>query len=270
MQQMEKTWNINERAKAAWEVSNLKTHFMQLISQNLDQVSQSIINYLQKLKSIKNTGSKTACDALSQTEETARDFDTYIQNIINFSSIELKKTRIPIKEVNASTCLNKVIDQYNFKLKEKNIKLSYVRHHDSPLHALGDVHIIEQIFSNILGNAVKYSPPNTKIVISEKKPHPSYIQFDFSDEGPGIPEDFKHKIFEKFYRIKDDAVYSVKGTGLGLYLVKYLLRLMRGMILVTNNTHKGCTFHILFLHKRSLGEFYYRKKVKRILANGKS
>lgn len=270
MQQMEKTWNINERAKAAWEVSNLKTHFMQLISQNLDQVSQRIINYLQTLKSIKNTGSKTACDALSQTEETARDFDTYIQNIINFSSIELKKTRIPIKEVNASTCLNKVIDQYNFKLKEKNIKLSYVRHHDSPLHALGDVHIIEQIFSNILGNAVKYSPPNTKIVISEKKPHPSYIQFDFSDEGPGIPEDFKHKIFEKFYRIKDDAVYSVKGTGLGLYLVKYLLRLMRGMILVTNNTHKGCTFHILFLHKRSLGEFYYRKKVKRILANGKS
>jgi len=267
---MEKTWNINERAKAAWEVSNLKTHFMQLISQNLDQVSRRIITYLQTLKAIKSTGSEIACDALYQTEETARDFDTYIQNIINFSSIELKKTRIPIKMVDASSCLNRIVDQHNFKLKEKSIKLSYVRHQDSPLHVLGDVHIIEQIFSNILGNAVKYSPPGTSIVISEKKPHPSYIQFDFTDEGPGIPDDYKNKIFEKFYRIKDDAVYSVKGTGLGLYLVKYLLKLMRGMILVTNNPHKGCTFHLLFLHKRSLGEFYFRKKVRRVLTNGKN
>src|SRR5699024_6312475 len=97
--------------------------------------------------------------------------------------------------------------------------------------------------SNIIENAIKYAPKGSEIVISlEEKNHTVLLQF--KDEGEGIPDKEKNKIFNRFYRIGNENTRSSKGTGLGLFLTKKIILQHDGQIHVMNNTPKGSIFEI--------------------------
>ena len=101
--------------------------------------------------------------------------------------------------------------------------------------------LIYEVVLNIIENSIKYSSGGTiKIKTYETEQHVHAI---FADDGPGIPsEDLKH-IFEKFYRAKEQK-QTTKGSGLGLYLVKYFIQLHGGSINVTSEVQKGTQVHI--------------------------
>ena len=261
---MEITWLLTEQLQATKEISSLKSNFMNLISKDLANFSEQILSEAQALGSKKERLTEMSEKALGQTLTSSREFDTYIRNIIAFSSFESETPQISLKPVPITECVTNIADQFSFKLTEKNIELEIYKQTHYDLAPLGDQHIIEQILSNLLGNAIKYSPSGTLIEIhimdSARLSH-----ITFRDQGPGIPMDYKEKIFEKFYRIKNDDVYTVKGTGLGLFLVKYLLSLHQGDIFVTDNDPGGSVFHVLIPHKPSIWNpmylWYLRKKL---------
>jgi two-component system, OmpR family, phosphate regulon sensor histidine kinase PhoR len=108
-----------------------------------------------------------------------------------------------------------------------------------------DKTIFSSIFLNLLENAWKYSPANSpvKIVLKEQG---NGLVLNVCDEGIGIPEAEKQKIFKKFYRIGSEEIRNTSGTGLGLYIVKYLVEKHNGTILVENNEPKGTIFEVIF------------------------
>jgi K+-sensing histidine kinase KdpD len=107
-----------------------------------------------------------------------------------------------------------------------------------------DKTIFPSIFLNLFENAVKYSPENSliKIILKEEG---NGVVLSVSDEGAGIPEEEKQNIFLKFYRVGNEEIRKTKGTGLGLYIVKYLVEKHKGVITVKNNSPAGSIFEVI-------------------------
>lgn len=107
-----------------------------------------------------------------------------------------------------------------------------------------DKTIFPSIILNLFENAVKYSPSDSmiKIILKEEG---NGVVLSVSDEGAGIPEEEKQKIFQKFYRVGSEEIRKTKGTGLGLYIVKYLVEKHNGTINVKNNNPKGTVFEVI-------------------------
>lgn len=105
-----------------------------------------------------------------------------------------------------------------------------------------DAHWTAEAFSNILDNAVKYAPEHTDIIITVHQIGQNVL-LEFMDEGPGIPDDEKHKIYQRFYRGKNSQ--GTEGAGVGLYLTRQILENQSGSILVKNRYPNGSTFRVL-------------------------
>lgn len=109
----------------------------------------------------------------------------------------------------------------------------------------GDSLLLQIMINNLLENAIKYSPkeaPVSAILTMDD----TVIQLEISDEGPGIPDEEKKKIFNRFYRIGNEATRKTKGTGLGLYLCTRIARDHNADISVTNHSPRGSTFVVRF------------------------
>ena len=108
-----------------------------------------------------------------------------------------------------------------------------------------DKTVFPSIFLNLFENAVKYSPANSMIKVILKQ-EGNAVVLSVADEGVGISEEEKKNIFRKFYRVENEEIRKTKGTGLGLYIVKYLAEKHNGLILVKNNSPRGSIFEVIF------------------------
>lgn len=108
---------------------------------------------------------------------------------------------------------------------------------------MGDVAGLTSVIINLLENAVKYSGENPDIEARISQ-HGSAIRLEIADQGIGIDESEKEKIFEKFYRIGNEDTRKTKGTGLGLYIVNEIVRAHKGKIAVLDNEPRGTVFRI--------------------------
>ncbi len=97
--------------------------------------------------------------------------------------------------------------------------------------------------NNLLENAVKYAPSDSAITVELLRQDEELV-LSVADEGEGIPDEEKGKIFRKFYRIGNENSRKTKGTGLGLYLTSKIIQQFKGAILVRNNAPKGSVFEI--------------------------
>ncbi len=104
---------------------------------------------------------------------------------------------------------------------------------------------LASVVTNLLENAVKYSGPCAQVSLELKQlnGHPFLV---VADNGPGIPDDEKMLIFDKFYRVGDERVRKAKGTGLGLFIVKEVLQNHDADISVKDNVPKGTIFEVTF------------------------
>jgi K+-sensing histidine kinase KdpD len=116
---------------------------------------------------------------------------------------------------------------------------------DEAIYIHGEEILLEMLVNNLIENALKYSPKTGAVNISLKE-NTEAVSLQISDEGIGIAEIEKKRIFEKFYRAGDENVRTTKGTGLGLYLCKKIVQGHRGTISVANNQPQGSIFTALF------------------------
>jgi signal transduction histidine kinase len=110
----------------------------------------------------------------------------------------------------------------------------------------GDLALLEIMINNLIDNAIKYSPKQESIEIRIGRDTATGMAFvRIEDKGAGIPENEREKIFDKFYRIGNEATKAAKGTGLGLYLVKRICSAHEGKINVTGNQPRGTIIEVL-------------------------
>jgi len=177
-------------------------------------------------------------NAIKDTER----LNNLVENILMAAKIDNKVYSVYKEDTDLSEYIAVVINDSirSFRYKQK-ISLDI----EPGIRLKIDKMSFHSIVLNLLENAVKYSPENSLIHIQLKKQN-NQVKFLVSDEGRGIPDDEKKTIFNKFYRIGNEDTRNTKGTGLGLYIVNYLVEQHNGTLLVKNNTPKGTIFEVDF------------------------
>ena len=139
-----------------------------------------------------------------------------------------------------------VVDNLKYEASNKDMVIESSL---SPLYPIEvDVILMKRVISNLVENAIKYSGANSKVLITTWDDE-EWVYLQIKDDGIGIPREALAHIFDRFYRVKNDASHSIKGSGLGLYLVKYFVELHGGSIVAESIQGQGTTFTVKLRNK---------------------
>jgi two-component system NtrC family sensor kinase len=142
----------------------------------------------------------------------------------------------------------KSVDGLRLSVDNKQHELSLEVAPDLPL-LLGNPRRLEQVVTNLLTNAIKYTPDGGKIEIS-LKPDGTYLMFRVADNGIGIPLEAQPRVFDKFYRVQNEDTAEISGTGLGLSIVKSIVDKHGGRVWVESKPYQGSVFTVLLPAQR--------------------
>jgi two-component system sensor histidine kinase CiaH len=173
-------------------------------------------------------------------QETSR-LDTLINNILVSSQLEGGGYVFSKEELDFSSLFKDCIRDAKTRYPEKN----FIENIEPEIEIAGDPLLLQLLISNLIENAVKYSPKE-KPIICKLNRSGNDVLMNIIDEGIGIADSEKTKIFEKFYRTGNESTRKTKGTGLGLYLCSKIAGDHNADISVTNNIPSGTNFAIHF------------------------
>jgi two-component system sensor histidine kinase CiaH len=180
---------------------------------------------------------KLTQNAIAETNRLNR----LTNNILLAAQIEEKNYRPAKEEVDLSHLAETVVEDYRRRFSERCIIASVENH----ITMQGDPLLLEIALSNLLDNAIKYTPKEKEVQLELCRKE-GRIQCRVIDQGVGISRKEKQKIFEKFYRAGDEDTRKTKGTGLGLYLTKKIVEAHQGTIGILDHSPAGSIFIIQF------------------------
>jgi two-component system phosphate regulon sensor histidine kinase PhoR len=165
-----------------------------------------------------------------------------VEDLLMLSKIESKEFQLKIEFISLPDFIDDVIDFVKEAAEKKEISISQSKITSS--QAVGaDRNYLEQIFINLLDNAIKYTYEGGKVTISAIEKDKREIQFSIEDDGMGIPREDIPRIFERFYRVDKGRSQELGGTGLGLSIVKHLVQAHGGRVWVESQLGEGSTFY---------------------------
>ncbi len=175
------------------------------------------------------------------TLQEVNRLNSLCNNILLASQLDAGEYKISKNEVNLSELVKRVFNDFDTRNPSRLLAGDF----EENLFVSGEEILLEMLMTNLVENAIKYSPKNAPVQLLLFK-NASGINFTVKDEGPGIAEEERSKIFEKFYRVGNEATRTAKGTGLGLYLSKQIARDHNAEITLSNNGQKGSIFTVTF------------------------
>lgn len=168
--------------------------------------------------------------------------DDLVENMLIATRIENHSYSFPKEEFNFSEVVEKVASRLQIHSCSSQIIACEIK---PDVKLTGDKFALTLVVSNLVENAVKYSPPCAEVKVSLQEKN-NMVCFSVEDKGSGISEEEKLRIFDKFYRVGSEETRKTKGTGLGLYIVKQVLEKHKAYIKVKNNKPTGTIFEVTF------------------------
>jgi len=223
------------------EAETIRREFSANVSHELKTPLTSISGYAElimggivKQKDIQKFAEKIYCEA--------QKLISLIQDIIKISKLDEQELKSHESLVNLQDLITGNIARLEILAQEKNVKFE-VKLDNIAISGIKSV--LDEVFYNILENAIKYNVYNGKITVELIKIENKTLVY-ITDTGIGIPKDCIHRIFERFYRVDTSHSKSIAGTGIGLAIVKHAINLHNGEIHVHSEVAKGTKFTICF------------------------
>lgn len=221
------------------KIDDIKTEFVALASHELRTPLTSILGYAQTLAaSDLHLDNSTRADILSVIVSESKRLASLIGNLLDISKIETRNFRFKTEPFDISDVINEVISALNLPA---NFPLVVHNAISKNCRAVGNKDQTGQVIRNILDNALRYVNENGKITINVNETE-DFIRVGISDTGPGIKPEEQKKIFDKFYRIRDEKKRSI-GSGLGLSIASKIIASQGGQIWVESMYGEGATFY---------------------------
>jgi PAS domain S-box-containing protein len=210
------------------EAEELKSTFISVISHELKTPVALIKGYVSTLRREDATWDrKVVKDSLEVIEEEADRLTQLIENLLDASRLQAGGLAINMTDVSLKTIAEHIVERFRNQSSQHSLLVGFPA--DFPV-VLADEERISQVISNLVSNAIKYSPEGGEIRISGQV-RPDQVIVCVSDQGPGIaPDDIPH-VFDRFYR-SSAATRTTKGAGLGLYLARAVIEAHSGRIWV--------------------------------------
>ena len=179
---------------------------------------------------------------LSRSSVRLKSLLDLVNDLLDISRMELKTKQREIEDINLVEIINSTVQILELELQKKKIAVTTDYAENLP-HIKADVNEITRLFTNILSNAVKYNKENGAIDIAIKATD-NYVITKISDTGIGLKEEEKAKLFQEFFRAKNELTRGISGTGLGLTIVKRIVDSYHGNVEVASQYGVGTTFTI--------------------------
>ena len=178
------------------------------------------------------------------------DQSSRMENLINdlliLARIELEEHIRPTKSVSINKIFEEIISNFEIVLKKKKITIKKKILENSTV--LGDEKKLNTVFSNLLDNAIKYSPENKNIYITNKENDGKLVEksmmISIRDEGVGIPQKYIPRVTERFFRVDIEQSNKTGGTGLGLAIMKHIVTQHRGDFEILSKENNGTEIKI--------------------------
>jgi signal transduction histidine kinase len=237
----ERTRQLTEALEEVKKMSKRKSDFISSVSHELRTPLTSIKGYAAILLAGKLGALPDEIRSkLEKINLHSDELVHMVNDLLDISRIESGKVNMKIESLDLKAIVDKIFDLLSEQLKIKGI--SYGSNiPDNCQRILADRSQIERVFINLLGNALKFTPQNGKINIDANCAN-KIIQINVKDTGFGIPEEAQEHIFEEFYRVDNAINQEVKGSGLGLTLIKHIIEAHGGRIWVKSKLGEGSTF----------------------------
>lgn len=215
-----------------------KNDFVAMVSHELKTPLTSILSYIQMLHiKAKKIGDDFGIQMLARTEAQVKRMTQMINDFLDIARLEDAKIRLSKTEFDLVPLIREVIAEIQVVYTNHPIQFDGY----SEIRVYADRGKIGQVFTNLISNAIKYSPTGSDILIrcqlTGKK-----VEISVTDHGVGISEENQRKLFERFYRVEDDRIRNISGFGIGLYLVSEILRYHDVTIHVKSAIDKGSAF----------------------------
>lgn len=234
--------NIEEMGARLKKSEENQNHLIQAISHDLKTPLTSILGYVSRLHDGKVNSEEKRREYYEIIKRKAFDLKYLIDELEDFSKL-FRDGKYDMARVDLGKFTNSILEEFSFELKQRGRELQCEKHIDEGTGIIIDEGKLRRVFSNIVGNALKYAGENAEISIKCNCEN-NFAAFEISDNGAGVPEVELEKIFNKFHRVETSRSREMGGTGLGLAICKDIIEGHGGEIWARNNPEGGLS--ILF------------------------
>ncbi len=235
------------------KLSAMKNEFVSNVSHELRTPLSSIRVFGEFMRRGRVEDPEKVREYGSYIETESRRLTQLINNILDFSRIESGRKVYNFEEADLEEILAGTLATFTVRLRDKGFEVSY-QGPDEPLPEVEvDPNAIDRAVANLLDNAVKYSDGDRAIQVTLDRSDGEAI-ISVTDHGIGIPREEQDRIFERFHRVSTGLVHDVKGSGLGLSLVRHIVEAHDGRVTVESEVGRGSTFTIHLPLRRREGD----------------
>jgi len=235
-------WLTYRNVSREMTLARLKSDFVANVSHELRTPLALIRLYAETLELGRLTAKEKYHEYFRIIREESERLTALINNILDFSRIDAGRKEYEFQETNLAELVHSTLDSYRFQIQQNGFAFEENISGDIP-PIIVDREAIARSLLNLVNNALKYSKEQKYIGVSLYRSNGS-VNLEVRDHGIGISANEQEKIFEKFYRCGDPLVHNVKGSGLGLSLVRHIARAHGGDVRVESSPQKGSKFTI--------------------------
>jgi len=235
-------WLTYRNISREMNLARLKSDFVANVSHELRTPLALIRLYAETLELGRLTAKEKYQEYFRIIREESERLSALINNILDFSRIEAGRKEYEFKETDLPELVRSTLDSYRFQIEQNGFAFEENISGDIPPVNV-DREAIARSLLNLVNNALKYSKDQKFIGVTLYRANGS-VKLEVRDKGIGIPPAEQEKIFEKFYRCGDPLVHNIKGSGLGLSLVRHIVRAHGGNVVVESAPDKGSKFTI--------------------------
>jgi len=224
------------------KLENTRREFVANVSHELRTPLASIKGYVETLIENNDTDNGSTREFLGIIMKHTQRLDNLIKDILELSKLDSNDLKIELHHVDIHPCIEDIFSHY----KESCMGRDQTFELDMPQHLPmieTDEYLLRQLLTNLLDNAIKYTPKGGRIGL-KVNPINESVLFEISDTGIGIPQEHIPRIFERFYRVDPARSREMGGTGLGLSIVKHIVNLHHGFVKVESTVDVGSKFII--------------------------
>lgn len=245
-----RSWEYYQKNRLLTQVEELKSNFMRMMSHDLKTPLARIQGMAEVIRQEQGDLTETQRKALATISDSSEELTEFIASILSLSRIESKEMKLQLRSRDVNQLVREAIRRTDYMAKKKNIEVSAEL---EPLFSIKvDEDLLKTVLVNLMENAIKYSPENTRIMVTTEEVNNELV-IQVADQGRGIPKEELTQVFDRFYRARNTRV-TTQGNGLGLYLAKYFVELHNGRIEVESEIDKGSTFTVRLPMDLSLEE----------------
>ena len=234
---------------AEHNAEQMRADFVANVSHELRSPLSSLVGFIETLRGPARDDESARDRFLEIMDGESKRMARLIDDLLSLSRVEANEHILPEGQVDLEQLLAEIVDTLAARASERKITIEQPKNHVH-IFATGNRDELTEVFHNLIDNAVKYCPENTRVRINVEEVDRipdlggTGIMVTVSDEGDGIPAEHLPRLTERFYRVDKGRSRTMGGTGLGLAIVKHIVNRHRGRLTVDSTLGKGTEFKV--------------------------